>query len=246
MTSLKELEKELGVPFREIRWLDKALTHKSFVHQSNGLPMAAPEKWANEVLEFLGDAVLTLAVSHLLVQTFPEAHEGFLSLRRSHLVKRSTLASLSRGLRLDQFLLLGKGELLSGGSKKASILANTYEALIGAIYMDSGFDRCLEIVEGHLKRHFFSELQHESASLHLADYKSLLQDKAQRIYKQSPHYLVVNESGPDHDKRFEASVLIGGETKGTGSGKTKKEAEQEAARKALEEMGPEPQAPDSE
>ena len=136
LTSLKKFEERLGHQFKEIKWLDQALTHKSFVYETNH-----PEKVSNEVLEFLGDSVLNLAVSHLLLKKFPEAQEGTLSMMRSQLVKRSSLASLSKDLQLEGYLLLGKSQQLNGGMEKSSILANTYEALIGAIFMDSGFNR---------------------------------------------------------------------------------------------------------
>jgi len=226
-TSLKELETRLGFQFDHIEWLDQALTHKSFIHQTN-----TSVKESNEVLEFLGDAVLNLAVSHLLFKTFPEAHEGVLSIRRAHLVKRSSLAHLSKEIRLEDHLLLGKSELIDGGRKKSSILANTYEALIGAIYMDSGFDRTLEVLQHHLRPY----LQAEIPSLLFNDYKSLLQEQAQQTQGGSPKYQVLQEEGPDHDKRFQASVSIGGEVKGIGWGKSKKEAEQEAAKNALEKF----------
>jgi ribonuclease III len=226
-TSLKELEARLGYQFDQIEWLDQALTHKSFIHQTN-----TPVKESNEVLEFLGDAVLNLVVSHLLLKTFPEAHEGILSMRRAHLVKRSSLAHLSKEIRLEDHLLLGKSELIDGGRKKSSILANTYEALIGAIYTDSGFDRTLEVLQHHLGPY----LQAEIPPLLFNDYKSLLQEQAQRTQGRSPKYQVLQEEGPDHDKRFQASVSVGGEVKGIGWGKSKKEAEQEAAKKALEEL----------
>ena len=227
LASLKELEERLGHRFNEIVWLDQALTHKSYIHETNTLKGVS-----NEVLEFLGDAVLSLAVGHLLIQKFPEAQEGILSRKRAHLVKQSSLASLSKELQLERHLLLGKGELQNGGMKKSSILANAYEALIGAIYMDSGFPQALEIIS----RHFESYLQPETDFPPFDDYKSLLQEYSQGTLGLSPQYRVVKESGPDHDKQFQASVVIGGEVKGIGSGKSKKEAEQEAAKKALEEI----------
>jgi ribonuclease-3 len=227
MASLRELEGRLGYRFNKIEWLDQALSHKSFIHQTN-----LPKKESNEVLEFLGDSVLNLLVSHLLLQTFPDAQEGTLSMRRAHLVKQSSLAHLSKEIRLQDHLLLGKSELLGGGSKKSSILANAYEALIGAIYMDSGFDRTLEVIQHHLKPY----LQSEIPSFLFNDYKSLLQEQTQRTRGLSPKYHVLNGFGPDHDKLFQASVAIAGEVKGIGWGKSKKEAEQEAAKKALEEI----------
>jgi len=230
LASLKELEERLGHRFNKIGWLDQALTHKSFIHEAN-----SSRKVSNEVLEFLGDAVLNLVVSHLLLQKFPEAQEGALSMRRAHLVNRNTLALFSRELQLEGHLLLGKGELLNGGMKKSSILANAYEALIGAIYMDSGFNRALEVIRHHLK----SYLQSETPFPLFNDYKSLLQEQTQRSHGMSPQYRVMRELGPDHDKRFQASVVIGGEVKGIGWGKSKKLAEQEAAQNALEGSKPE-------
>ncbi len=227
LASLKALEDYLGYRFKEITWLDQALTHKSFIYETNH-----PEKVANEVLEFLGDSVLSLAVSYLLLLKSPGAQEGALSMMRSQLVKRSSLASLSKELRLESYLLLGKSQQSNGGTEKSSILANTYEALIGAIFMDSGFSRALEIIQGHFEPY----LQAGAPSALFHDFKSLLQIYSQQFHGVSPQYRVTNESGPDHDKRFQASVTIGDEVRGLGSGKSKKEAEQEAAKKALEEL----------
>lgn len=232
--SLKELEGRLGYRFNDIEWLNKALTHRSFISETD-----SSTKEANEVLEFLGDAVLNLAVTHLLLQKFPDAEEGTLSMRRAHLVKRSSLAFLASEIRLEEYLLLGKSQLLNGGTKKSSILANAYEALFGAIYLDSGFDPVLEILQKLLAPYLPSK---PSFPL-FQDYKSLLQEQIQRIHKASPGYQVLKESGPDHDKRFQASVTIDGELKGIGWGKSKKEAEQEAARKALEGLSTKSQAP---
>lgn len=223
--SLKALESRLGYRFKQIEWLDRALTHKSFIDQAISV-----KKVSNEVLEFLGDAVLNLSVSHLLLQKFPDAQEGTLSMMRSHLVKRSSLAFLFKELHLERYLLLGKSELLSGGMKKSSILANAYEALIGAIYMDSGLNQVLEIIQNHLESHLLSR----TSCFLFNDYKSLLQEYAQGTHGLSPEYRVLTESGPEHDKRFQTSVAIGEEIKGIGCGRSKKEAEQEAARKALE------------
>ncbi|HXX34788.1 MAG TPA: ribonuclease III [Thermodesulfobacteriota bacterium] len=227
LTSLRELEGRLGYGFKEIQWLDQALTHKSFIYETNH-----PEKAANEVLEFLGDSVLNLAVSYLLLRKFPDAQEGTLSMIRSQLVKRSFLASLSKDLQLESYLLLGKSQQTNGGMQKSSILANTYEALIGAIFMDSGFNQALEIIQEQFEPH----LQAKTPPVVFDDYKSLLQIHYQQSHGVSPQYRVTNESGPDHDKTFQASVTIGDEVKGQGWGKSKKEAEQEAARNALEEL----------
>ena len=227
LATLNALEDRLGYRFKEIKWLDQALTHKSFIYETNH-----PEKVANEVLEFLGDSVLNLAISYLLLLKSPEAQEGTLSMLRSQLVKRSSLASLSKELRLEGYLRLGKSQQLNGGTQKSSILANTYEALIGAIFMDSDFNQALDVIKGH----FEAYLQTNTPSELLNDFKSLLQIYSQQFHQVSPQYRVMNESGPDHDKRFQASVTIGEKVKGVGWGKSKKEAEQEAAKKALEEF----------
>jgi len=227
LARLQELERDLGYQFSEIRWLDQALTHKSFSYETD-----PAVRVANEVLEFLGDAVLTLAVSHLLIQRFPEAEEGELSKKRSHLVKKSFLAHLSKDLHLEEYLLLGKGEMQSGGRKNPSIGANTYEALVGAFYMDGGYQRAFPVIQCH----FETYLENGIPSPLSHDYKSLLQEKAQHLKGQSPRYQVLQESGPDHDKRFQASAILDGEVKGVGWGKSKKQAEQEAAQRALEDL----------
>jgi ribonuclease-3 len=227
LATLKELEERLDHRFKEIKWLDQALTHKSFIYETSH-----PERVANEVLEFLGDAVLNLAVSHLLLKKFPEAQEGTLSMLRSQLVKRSSLALLSKELQLEGYLLLGKSQQLTGGVNKSSILANAYEALIGAVFTDSGFNRALEIIQ----QHFEPYLREGTPSVLFDDFKSLLQIYSQQSFGTSPQYQVLNESGPGHDKWFQASVTIGGEVKGLGCGKSKKEAEQDAAKNALDEI----------
>ena len=236
VATLKELEERLGHRFIEIKWLDQALTHKSYIYETNH-----PEKVANEVLEFLGDSVLNLAVSHLLLNKFPDAHEGTLSMMRSQLVKRSSLAALFKELQFEGYLLLGKSQQLNKGMEKFSILANAYEAMIGAIFMDSGFNRALEIIQ----QHFEPYLQTKTPSVLFDDFKSLLQIYSQQSHRQSPQYRVLKESGPDHDKQFQASVTIAGEVRGLGWGKSKKEAEQEAAKNALEEVNAKSQVPNN-
>jgi len=236
VATLKELEGRLGHRFKEIKWLDQALTHKSYIYETNH-----PEKVANEVLEFLGDSVLNLAVSHLLLNKFPDAHEGTLSMMRSQLVKRSSLAALFKELQFEGYLLLGKSQQLNKGMEKFSILADAYEAMIGAIFMDSGFNRALEIIQ----QHFEPYLQTKTPSVLFDDFKSLLQIYSQQSHRQSPQYRVLKESGPDHDKQFQASVAIAGEVRGLGWGKSKKEAEQDAAKNALENLSNKSQIPNS-
>ena len=227
LASLKELEGRLGHQFGDIGWLNKALMHRSFANEKD-----RSDKQSNEILEFLGDAVLNLAVGYILHQKFSEAREGTLSMWRAHLVKQRSLALLSRELQLEEYLLLGKGEQLNGGTKKSSILANAYEALIGAIFMDGGFQQALKIIQNHFEPY----LRTDTPTVIFHDYKSLLQIYSQQARGMSPQYRVLKESGPDHDKRFQASVVIQGDVMGIGWGKTKKEAEQEAAQKALESL----------
>lgn len=236
VATLKAMEERLGHRFIDIKWLDQALTHKSYIYETNH-----PEKVANEVLEFLGDSVLNLAVGTLLLNKFPDAHEGTLSMMRSQLVKRSSLAALFKELQFEGYLLLGKSQQLNKGMEKFSILANAYEAMIGAIFMDSGFNRALEIIQ----QHFGPYLQTRTPSVLFDDFKSLLQIHSQQSHQQSPQYRVLKESGPDHDKQFQASVTIAGEVRGLGWGKSKKEAEQEAAKNALESLNDNNQIPNS-
>lgn len=224
---LKDLEQYLGYSFKDIRLLEKALTHRSYINEAPPSP-----KQSNEVLEFLGDAVLNLAISQLLCQKFPQAHEGILSKQRASLVKKSTLVQVSKELHLEEYLLLGKGERLNADLKKSSILANAYEALVGAIFMDSGFDQALEMIRSHFKPY----LQGETVLSLFDDYKSVLQEYTQKAYGLSPQYKVLREIGPEHKKRFQASVIIRGEVKGIGWGESKKAAEQEAAKNALEKI----------
>lgn len=225
--ALKELEEYLGYSFKDIRLLEKALTHRSYINEA---PFSIKE--SNEVLEFLGDAVLNLAIGHLLTLKFPKAPEGILSKQRASLVNKSTLVQVSKELHLEEYLLLGKGERLSGVLKRSSILANTYEALIGAIFRDSGFDQALKIIRSHFEPY----LQGEIVFSLFDDYKSLLQEYTQKAYGLSPQYKVLREIGPEHEKRFQASVIIQGEVKGVGWGESKKAAEQEAARNALDQI----------
>lgn len=227
LTQLKELEESLGYRFSQIKWLHQALIHKSYVYETNAL-----EKINNEVLEFLGDAVLNLAVGYLLFERFPGVQEGTLSMMRSSLVKKSSLASLSEELQLDRYILLGKSRKIDEGKGKTSLLANTYEALIGAIFIDSGFDQVSEIIRQHFEPHLCNENMTEK----IINPKSLLQIYAQQTYRKSPQYLVSHESKEERDKCFKAYVSIEGKVRGSGWGRSKKEAEQEAAKEALKNL----------
>jgi ribonuclease III len=224
------LEQRLSYRFTDRRLLENSLHHSSFIHEQNRTDLRS-----NERLEFLGDAVLNLVAGHLLMKHFPEVPEGNLSRMRARLVNESQVAKLARMLELGRFLHLGKGESLSGGRKKRSILADAYEALMGAVYLDGGFDAAFQILKDHLT----PLLDHMTASELRYDYKSRLQEAVQGRGGQVPEYRMVNESGPDHDKTFRVAVAVFDLCE-EGIGKSKKMAEQDAARKAVERLFPEP------
>ncbi len=220
MTELQAaLEAGLGHRFQRPKHLHVAVTHRSF----------SPEAPNNETLEFLGDAVLALAMADLLMRRFPAAREGDLSKLRAGLVNAETLAQKARGLDLGRWLRLGKGEEKSGGRDKESILAAVYEALLGAVYLDAGYEAARQLVETH----FSADLTSEAAA-GLRDYKTRLQELTQRLFRATPVYQLVEESGPDHAKRFVSELSIAGQAYGRGVGHSKKTAEQAAAMEALD------------
>jgi ribonuclease-3 len=216
---LSLLQKELGYSFSDAALLVRGLTHVSY----HGNKSAGH----NEVLEFLGDAVLDLAISDLLICRFPEKSEGDLSRMRAALVNSTVLAEKAARLNLGPLLRLGKGEERSGGSEKPSILAGAFEALLGAVYRDGGYDAARGVVE----RYFASDVKEKSLGQH--DYKTRLQEISQMLFQTLPRYRVILESGPDHDKCFVTEIAVGGNVLGKGEGKTKKQSEQAAAKKAL-------------
>lgn len=221
---LSILEINIGYTFRNRDFLEQALRHSSFVneHLENGLE-------SNERLEFLGDSVLSTVISHLLMVRFPDLNEGNLSKIRSGLVNESQLAQIARKIHLGGFIRLGRGEMNSGGQEKASILADGFEALIAAVYLDGSFDSAVRIITDH----FSGLLDIVAVSEENQDFKSRIQEVAQATVKLQPEYRVINESGPDHDKTFEVELVIGSLT-AQGIGKSKKTAEQAAAKQALE------------
>jgi ribonuclease-3 len=223
------VEAALGHTFVRPEHLEVALTHDSFGE--------APD---NEKLEFLGDAVLELAVSDLLMSRFPAAREGELSKMRASLVNAETLARKARELGLGQWLQLGKGEERSGGRDKPKILGAAYEALLGAIYLDGGYEAARRVIDGH----FAGEVTaHVTAGLR--DYKTKLQELTQRLFHETPAYMLVEESGPHHEKRFVSEIAIAGRKCGRGVGRSKKTAEQAAAMEALAALAREhPEAAD--
>ena len=225
--ALRELEEELGYRFGEIGLLDNALTHRSFANENPSLPCKD-----NERLEFLGDAVLELAVSDSLMKKFPDYAEGQLSKLRASIVNEQPLAELARRFRIGEFLLLGRGEETSGGRLKPSLLSNAFESVLAAMYLDGGFDRAAAFI-----RRLFEPLIEEGALAVLyRDYKTAVQEMIQTRFREAPRYALLSETGPDHDKCFETSLVVGERVIAIGKGKNKKEAEQQAARLAMEEM----------
>lgn len=221
---LEKLETTLGYSFNDLKLLEESVVHKSYAHENS-----AKKLKHNERLEFLGDAVLDLVVSDLLMEKFPESPEGELSRIRASIVNEDQLAKLALKLELGKSIYLGKGEELTKGRVKASILANTYEAIVAAIYLDGGYDSAYTI----LQEHFGPILEQAAKSDINRDYKTKLQEEAQARHKIVPHYVVIEEKGPDHDKVFQIQVSLKGKPLAFGSGKSKKEAEQDAARNAL-------------
>lgn len=225
--TLKELEASLGYCFKDMGLLDNALTHRSFVNENGGLPCKD-----NERLEFLGDAVLELTVSDMLMKKFPGYAEGELSKLRASVVNEQPLAELARRFRIGEFLLLGRGEEASGGRMKPSLLANAFESLVAAMFIDGGFDRAAAFT-GRL---FEPLIETGAADAIYRDYKTAAQEICQNLFQELPRYAIIEETGPDHDKRFAMSLIIGERIIATGTGKNKKEAEQQAAKMALEAL----------
>jgi len=224
LTDLSELMQKLPYEFKNVNLLEESLRHSSFVNEQ---PDATLQD--NERLEFLGDAVLNLVVGHLLIERYPDLKEGDLSKMRANLVNESQLASMARKMDMGAYVHLGKGEIQTNGREKQSILANTFEAVIAAVYLDGGFNAVFKIIDGHFSPHLSSI----ATPISNHDYKSRIQELVQVIYKEMPVYTVIHESGPDHDKTFRVCLKVG-ELQTEGIGKSKKTAEQDAARKGLE------------
>ncbi|MBI2606630.1 MAG: ribonuclease III [Deltaproteobacteria bacterium] len=219
--------KKLGYRFRDLKWLELALIHKSFGNENRG-DIAIDER-DNERLEFLGDAVLDLVISEILLSEYRDWSEGELSKMRASLVNERVLASLARDLGLGSLLKLGKGEEQTGGRDKDSILASTLEAVIAAIYMDAGYKAARTWVQAS----FLSRLRRAPADESYGDFKTRLQEIVQARFKSAPRYELIQTEGPDHDKTFEVRLIVDGKAVASASGKSKKEAEQNAARAAL-------------
>ncbi len=224
MKDTKQLYQRLRYSFKDPELLARAFRHSSYVNE-----LRSPDLEDNERLEFLGDAVLDLAISHTLMDIYKEASEGDLSRFRAMVVNEKGLYRVATDLKLAEFLLLGKGEELTKGRSKPSILADTMESLLGALYLDAGFDRTKEIIHG-LFLPLIQELESENMNY---DYKSIFQEYTQEAYKSLPEYIITEETGLAHDKTFKVALLLNGKLISEGKGKSKKEAEQRAAKEAF-------------
>ncbi len=221
---LEPLQTTLTYRFRNMELLAQALTHRSYAHEnSHG------EVFDNERLEFLGDTVLNMVMSHLAMEQFPDQPEGELTRIRASIVNEKALARMSRRLGLGRFIFLGHGEKQTGGREKTSILANCYEAVVGAVYLDGGYEAAFRM----LQLHFSEVLNRVEQKIPRENFKTLLQEQTQKRHQTVPRYTLLSESGPDHEKTFRVHVSIQGVTMGHGEGTTKKEAEQRAAQEAL-------------
>ncbi|MDX2093429.1 MAG: ribonuclease III [Kofleriaceae bacterium] len=223
-SQFEALEAVLGHTFRDRTLLEQALRHSSWCNEQPATPTPLED---NERLEFLGDAVLDLVVGHRLMTRYPQLREGQLSVTRAQVVSEAGLSEVAGQLGLGQWLLLGKGEEKSGGRTKPSILADAFEAILAAVYLDGGFIAAWELV-GRLLSHRIDTVEFKG----FYDFKTRLQETSQARLKATPTYRVVNELGPDHDKRFVVAVTIGTDEWARAVGKSKKEAEQMAAAEA--------------
>ena len=225
--NLKEFENIIEYEFKNIGLLKKAFTHSSYANEKH------IEKYDNnERLEFLGDAVLELVISDYIYNKYPYMPEGELTKLRAGTVCETSLAEKAKDIKISDFIMLGKGEELSGGRHIESIMADAFEALIGAVYLDGG----IEAARKHILRHLEDTVEKVKLSLNTIDCKTRLQEELQKTSKESIHYEIIGESGPDHDKLFTAVVEHRGVRLESGTGKSKKEAEQAAALATLKKM----------
>lgn len=220
---VERLEATLEIAFADRATAVAAITHKSYCNEHR------EHASHNERLEFLGDAVVDLAISQRLMERFPQADEGALSKMRALLVNEESLAKVARGLDLGELLLLGKGEERTGGREKSSVLADALEAVLGAVFLSGGMTAAMTLVD----RWFGGLLDTVAEGGSGTDYKTRLQEQVQGRLRASPRYRVVAEAGPDHSKEFEVEVTLGAQVFGRARGRSKKEAEQLAAQQAL-------------
>lgn len=219
--------KKLGLAFRDLALFEEALTHRSYLNENRS------SKAHNERLEFLGDAVLELATTRMLYDKFPQKPEGDLTAYRAALVNTYSIAEVAERLGMNDMLLLSKGEKRDTGRARQIILANAFEALLGALYLDQGYDVAVTFLEKHLYPKLDSVLEKRTYQ----DAKSKFQEASQEKEGTTPHYKVIDETGPDHDRHFTVAVYVKDEEVARGKGKSKQEAEQDAAGKGLTKKG---------
>lgn len=226
LDNFNKLEKDLGISFRNKDLLVQAFCHRSFINENPRFHLGH-----NERFEFLGDAVLELITTQYLFKNYPEKPEGDMTGWRASLVNSNILSDLARELEFEDYLLLSQGEIKEKGKSKKYILADAFEAFIGAMYLDQGYEICRQFIEKYLIKPKLPEIIEKKL---YKDPKSLFQERAQEIVMQTPTYQVLEETGPDHMKKFKVGVFIGEEIITDGEGSSKHEAELNAAQKALE------------
>ncbi len=224
---MQTLEARLNYKFNNIELLKNALVHSSYANEVRG------NTHSNERLEFLGDSVLSIIVAEHIFHKYPNMPEGELTRMRASLVCEKTLCAFSRELGIGEYLLLGRGEDKNGGRERDSILADAFEAVLAAIYLDGG----MKAAKAHIMNTVLRDLEHYSDEDSFKDYKTTLQEIIQRNPEESVTYILVDETGPDHNKQFTVAVKLNSNVIGTGVGKSKKQAEQMAAHQALKLMG---------
>lgn len=227
MPDLKALQRRLGVKFKDISLLQQSMHHRSYVNENPDLALTS-----NERMEFLGDAVLGFATAEKLYRAHPGLSEGDLTKLRSALVRRDTLARVATSLKLGDYLYLGRGEEMSEGRHRRSTLTCALEAVVGAVLLDRGYPEAEKLVFKLLKGEMVRALQERDA----ANYKSLLQEKAQALWRVNPSYQVINATGPAHEREFTVQVQAGDKVTARGRGKSRKAAEKEAAKAALKRL----------
>jgi ribonuclease-3 len=225
-TKFKQFQEKIGITFRNEKLLVQAFTHSSYVNEHRKRPHED-----NERLEFLGDAVLELTISQYLFEKFPQMSEGELTKLRAAIVCEPSLVTFAHALSFGELVLLGKGEEMTGGRMRPALLADVFEAFVGALYLDQGMNAVVKFLE----KTIFPKID-EGAFSHVMDYKSQLQELIQRDGSGVLEYKILQERGPAHNKEFVSRVSLNGQELGIGTGKSKKEAEQRAAQMALEKL----------
>ena len=228
MIDFTKFEEKTGIVFKDKNLLEQAFIHRSYINENSGAKFSH-----NERLEFLGDAVLELVVTDYLYRKYPQQDEGELTAYRSSLVNANIIGEVAGELGMNEYLLLSKGEAKDTGKARSYILANTYEAYVGAVYLDQGY----AVAEKFIADTLFGRLEVIVEQKLWRDAKSLVQEKCQEFVGVTPAYKVLHESGPDHDKHFTIGIFFGESRIAEGKGKSKQEAEQAAARAALEAKG---------